>query len=62
MKYISCNNVSIYKVMKNLQYIHNIQKFNCDTEDNVQNYGTKGKTERKRDEGLGKPLECPNGH
>ena len=31
-------------------------------EDKVQNYGTKGKTERKRDKGLGNPLEFPKGH
>ena len=62
MKYISCNNVSLYKVMKNLWYIHNIQKIMYDTEDNVQNYGTKEKTERKKDEGLENPLEFPHGN
>ena len=30
--------------------------------DKVQNYGTKGKIERKRDEGLENPLECPKGN
>ena len=48
--------------MENIWYIHNIQKFNYDREGSVQNYGTKGKIETKRYEGLENPLEFPHGH